>query len=192
MFCPKCGTKNPENGKFCRGCGTDLSIVTEALSGNINYKNSPQWNVIQPIEPVNLSKNKGKSVSLENAFGKLFTGIAFLIVSIALAFSKVGQHWWFWMLIPAFSMLGAGIAQLIQLRKNEKKMIFVPPMENQNVLREPSNAQLSPSQTAYVKPQTLMYDTGELVPPSVIEGTTRHLKINREGETMTLPKKENL
>lgn len=94
------------------------------------------------------------------------------------------------MLIPAFSMLGAGIAQLIQLRKNEKKMTFVSPTENQNVLREPSNAQLSPSQTAYVKPQTLMYDTGELVPPSVIEGTTRHLKINREGETMTLPKKE--
>ncbi|MGI8670151.1 MAG: zinc-ribbon domain-containing protein, partial [Aridibacter sp.] len=23
MFCPKCGTQNPENGKFCRKCGTD-------------------------------------------------------------------------------------------------------------------------------------------------------------------------
>jgi hypothetical protein len=39
-------------------------------------------------------------------------------------------------------------------------------------------------------PQKSIYDTGELAaPPSVTESTTRHLEINSEGETMTLPKK---
>jgi len=191
MFCPKCGTKNPESGKFCRSCGTDLGIVSDALTGNINSK-SQQWNMIQPIEPVNLANYKGKSVSLENAFGKLFTGIAFLIVSIVLAFSKVGQHWWFWMLIPAFSMLGAGIAQLIQLQKNEKNKISGLPTESRNVLREQSSAELPlPQQTEYIKPKMSMYDTGELIPPSVIENTTRHLEMNHEGKTMTLPNKDN-
>ena len=26
MFCPKCGSKNPENAKFCRSCGTKLTV----------------------------------------------------------------------------------------------------------------------------------------------------------------------
>ena len=39
-------------------------------------------------------------------------------------------------------------------------------------------------------PRGSAYDTGELaVPPSVTENTTRHLEINSEGDTMTLPKK---
>ena len=35
MFCPKCGIQNPDAGKFCRSCGTDLGNVSDALSGNI-------------------------------------------------------------------------------------------------------------------------------------------------------------
>lgn len=39
-------------------------------------------------------------------------------------------------------------------------------------------------------PRGSAYDTGELVaPPSVTENTTRHLEMNSEGDTMTLPKK---
>src|SRR5215510_2699002 len=33
MFCPKCGTETPENHKFCKSCGTDLKLVSDALSG---------------------------------------------------------------------------------------------------------------------------------------------------------------
>lgn len=32
MFCPKCGAQT-ETGKFCRSCGTNLAIVSEAISG---------------------------------------------------------------------------------------------------------------------------------------------------------------
>lgn len=191
MFCPKCGTKNPDNGKFCRNCGTDLETVSDVLTGKLNPK-SQDLSLIQPVEPVDLTNYEGESVGWENAFVKLFTGIAFLVISIALAFSAIGSGWWFWMLIPAFSTLGAGIAQMVQLQKSEKRVIPVGLQENQNTLKEELKAQFPPQQTEYVKPQKTIYETGELIPPSIVEGTTRHLEINREGETMTLPKKENL
>lgn len=34
MFCPKCGAQ-AEYGKFCRSCGTNLAIVSEAISGQM-------------------------------------------------------------------------------------------------------------------------------------------------------------
>ena len=96
-------------------------------------------------------------------------------------------------LIPAFSALGSGIAQLVQLKKYEQQMGSVVPQNTQNVISPPmQNSALPPIQTEYVKPQGSIYDTGELVAPSsVTENTTRHLEINKEGETMTLPKREN-
>jgi hypothetical protein len=237
--------KNPDNGKFCRSCGTDLSPVSDALSGKLSNKMQSFGNM-QLIEPIScLTNHKGKRVHWEGAFGKLFMGIAFLVVSVVLAFSGKGEGWWFWMLIPAFSMLGAGIAQIIQLRKNEKRMVSVTPPETQFYSDIDQKLNLPPSQTdyirieelinsgknieaikvyretfgvglkeakeavdkiaagktpgsyqtgfqePYVKPQNSIYDTGDLKPPpSVTEGTTRHLEINSEGETMSLPKTE--
>jgi hypothetical protein len=34
MFCPKCGAQNGQESRFCRGCGEDLSIISQALSRN--------------------------------------------------------------------------------------------------------------------------------------------------------------
>jgi hypothetical protein len=189
MFCPKCGTQNPDNGKFCRTCGTDLATVSDVLSGKKSNK-MQGFGMMQPIEPVDLVNRKGKPINWESAFVKLFMGIAFLVVSIVLSFTQKGSQWWFWMLIPAFAMLGSGIAQIIQLRKNERTGLSIDSTVRQNILKEQVNSALPPSQTDYVKPQSSIYETGELaVPSSVTENTTRHLEINSEGETMTLPKK---
>src|SRR5690349_2815072 len=98
MFCQKCGTQNPDEGKFCRSCGSDLGGVSGALA-----QQAPQ----------RLVNHKGKPIHLEGAISKFFTGLAFLIIAIVLSFSQMGTGWWFWMLIPAFGSLGAGIAQYI-------------------------------------------------------------------------------
>ena len=151
------------------------------------------FGMMQPIQPIQLWDKKGKIVSWEGALGTLFMGIAFLIVSLVVAFSRTGNDWWFWMLIPALSMIGGGVAKVIRLKKGENRNVsFSPADETQNAF-EPAakNANLPPAQTDYIRTQKSIYDTGELVaPPSVVEGTTRHLEFNREGETMTLPKKE--
>lgn len=188
MFCPKCGTQNPENGKFCRTCGTDLSPVSAALAGKPNSKKSGSG-MMEPLDPLHMWNEKGKTVTLESALGKIFMGLAFLVVSIVLATTGRASQWWFWMLIPAFSILGSGIAQYIQIKKTEQKAALNPQPEINKNFAPVSNASLPPTQTDYVPPAESRYKTGDLVPPSVVETTTRKLEINKEGETMTLPKK---
>ena len=189
MFCPKCGTQNPESGKFCRTCGTDLAPVTAALSKK-SVNKMQNFGLMEPVNPMLMCDSKGKPLTLENALGKIFMGVAFLIVSIVLAFTGRASQWWFWMLIPAFGMLGSGIARYIQIKKSEQRSVNAFPESQTNQTFAPiSNASLPPTQTAYIPPAESRYQTGDLVPPSVVEGTTRHLEINQEGETMTLPKK---
>lgn len=179
MFCPKCGKENPETGRFCRSCGADLGNVSAALSGKL------------PQAPYVVDPRK-RGVSWETSITKIFTGIAFLIVALALAFTGVagGKVWWFWLLIPAFGALGSGVAQFVQLKKLEKKEAAFAMQNTQNAIPSaPQNAALPSMQTEFVSPES-RYKTGDLVPPSVIENTTRHLQMDSEGETMTLPKPE--
>lgn len=253
MFCPKCGTKNPDNGKFCRSCGTDLGNVSDALTGKLTKKNQGfgMFEPIQPLQPAQLWGKKGKPVRWDGAISTMFTGVAFLIIAIVLGITGIagGKFWWFWMLIPAFGALGTGIAQIIQLKKMEKSKVQIQPensrdafsQSNRGVLpinaadfdrienllvegnkieaikiyREATGSSLkdakesvemiergeaiaspkvSPPQALqndYAPPLGSIYDTGDLdAPPSVTENTTRHLEINKEGETMTLPQKK--
>ena len=179
MFCPKCGTENPEIGKFCRSCGTDVGNVSAALSGEL----------LKP-QAQTLVNRKGKPINWESAIVKLFSGIAFLAVSIALGFSSMGRSWWFWMLIPAFTGIGSGIAQIIQIKKSEQQNRVFTPIDQRSQIPVAQKASLSSGQNDYIKPQKTIYETGELVEhqTSVTEETTRHLEINKEGETITLPK----
>ncbi|MBK7392693.1 MAG: hypothetical protein IPI64_05240 [Chloracidobacterium sp.] len=173
MFCPKCGQQNPETGKFCRGCGTDLGNVTQALSG-------------KPVQPAPILDRRGRPVSWERAIPKLFMGFAFFAVALALAFSGTGRGWWYWMLIPAFTSLGAAVAQIVQLRKAEKGGVVFSSAPDS--LPSNHSTALPPSQTEWAAPDP-RYKTGDLVPPSVTDNTTRHLEMDSEGKTMTLPKK---
>ncbi len=178
MFCPKCGTKNPDNGKFCRNCGTDLNVVSDVLTGKLDKQNA-----------FLCTDKKGKPITWESAMGKLFTGIAFVGVTIALANSVVGRGWWFWMLIPAITMLGAGLSQIVQIKANERAKVNFNSEISQQQLNANQTYSLPPNQTEYVSPvQDSKYKTGDLVPPSVTDNTTRHLEMDSEGETMTLPK----
>ncbi|MEJ7847217.1 MAG: zinc-ribbon domain-containing protein [Pyrinomonadaceae bacterium] len=177
MFCPKCGTENPESGKFCRGCGTDLGNITDALSGRLSKSQA-------------LIDNKGEPVNYEGPITRMFTGVAFLIVAIVLAITGVAgaKVWWFWMLIPAFGSLGSGVAQYIQLKKQESGSFQIASPDDRNILTQNQNSKLPPSQIEYVSPES-KYKTSDLVPPSVTDGTTKLLELDSEGKTMTLPKR---
>lgn len=178
MFCPKCGTKNPDNGKFCRKCGTDLGNVSEAISGKLSSNKSSK-------------KHKDGKSSFESAVGTMFTGLAFLTISIILGITNAanGHKWWYWMLIPAFAMIGSGVAKIIQLKHDEKASINLT--DDTKQINSHEQEALPPKQTEFVSdiPDS-KYQTGDLVPPSVVENTTRHLEMDKEGETMTLPKNE--
>ena len=200
MFCPKCGTENPETGKFCRSCGTDLSGVSKALNkkssegddlwgDNEDLWGGDMWGTSgdhrkkHPQTPEDLYSAGVKSA---------ITGVGFFVVSMALLLTGVagGKSWWWAMLFPAFFSLANGLSQIAKAKSLEKKQAGANPVMQNQIPPSQPNQTLPPTQTEYVKPQSSIYDTGELiVPPSVTENTTRHLEINNEGETMTLPKK---
>ena len=161
MFCPKCATQNLDGAKFCRSCGANVSLVPQALSGQLPQ--AEQDDIDLDCRP---GRRRGRrQLSLDNAFKNVFMGIAFLLVAVALAFSRMGTGWWFWMMIPAFSMMGTGVAQYIRLKEREKRA-FQPGNFSQPSIQPPSHVGTFPAR-----------NTGELVapPPSVTEGTTRHL-----------------
>lgn len=185
MFCPKCGTENPETGKFCRSCGTDLGNVASALSGNLK-STLPQTYV----DHKGRVRSNDPSDILSNAVRSGMMGIGFLVVSLVLLVTNVakGERWWWAMLFPAFTFLATGISQFVKYRQLKEK-------KPANIVQQPSLPGHQPlsglpsTQAEYIKPQGSIYDTGDLIiPPSVTENTTRHLEINKEGETMTLPK----
>ena len=35
MYCPKCGIQNNDETKFCRGCGENLKVVSQAMSRHL-------------------------------------------------------------------------------------------------------------------------------------------------------------
>ena len=90
-------------------------------------------------------------------------GFGFIAVAIALAIwgEPIGASvWWFWMLIPAFGMLGKGISDIIRVNQTKK------------------SSQMQQQISYVAPPQNLpASNTNELRPPvaSVTEGTTRHL-----------------
>jgi hypothetical protein len=180
MFCPKCGIENPDTGKFCRSCGTDLGNVSDALSGKLVIDKSCG------------TTRRGRPLTLEGVVTKFFMGVAFLTIAIALAVTGSGRGWWFWMMVPAFMFIGSGAAQFIQLRRAERVMAnssggFAPGIPSAR-----PNASLPPQSTHFVAPAESRYKTGDLVPPSVTDNTTRHLdqrlEVDSDGETMALPK----
>ena len=110
--------------------------------------------------PDRRQRRENREVTLDQAFKNAFLGVAFLLVSIVLSRSGIGQGWWFWLLLPAFSMMGTGIAQYIRVREREKQNALAPPPATRNFPERMRNAD-------------------ELMPPvpSVTEGTTRHLGV---------------
>jgi hypothetical protein len=146
MFCPKCATQNLDGASFCRGCGANISLVSQALTGQLATTNEETGVSCEP------GRKRRRQLTLDQAFKNVFMGIAFLIIAIVLS-RTIGQAWWFWMLLPAFSLMGTGIAQYIRIREREKH--YTP--------------SLPPSPARH---------TEQLMPPpvpSVTEGTTRHL-----------------
>lgn len=163
MFCPKCAAQNLDGASFCRVCGANISLVPQALSGQMQPAVAHED--LTRRERRALKEQLKKAPTLDNAFRNAFMGIAFLLITLALSFSPMGKGWWFWMLIPAFSMMGTGIAQYIRFREHQNRSL--PNYVSPSISAAAPNS--FPQRRA----------TGELIapPPSVTEGTTRHLGV---------------
>lgn len=191
MFCPKCGTKNPDDGKFCRSCGVDLGSVSAAL----NAPSAPLYGLggldaVTAEDPNESRRRNDPAEVYGDSIKSIISGIGFLIVAIVLLSTNVanGQRWWWAMLFPAFTFLAKGISDLLKSRKMESMRPQFYSSVGNVVGSAPVVNSLPSTQSDYISPDSA-YKTGDLVPPSVTDNTTRNLEMSSEGETMTLPKK---
>ncbi|MBA3767577.1 MAG: hypothetical protein H0W99_11435 [Acidobacteria bacterium] len=161
MYCPNCATNNLEGASFCRSCGSDISLVPQALAGRL-----PDEQTIATEEDSHYRRRRG-TPSLDKAIRNISSGVGFLAIAIVLSFLPMGRAWWFWMLIPAFAMLGGGIADWVRVKQTQPRSLPSGAMPPALSARPPQRAGEFPAR-----------NTAELVmpPPSVTEGTTRLLE----------------
>ena len=176
MYCPSCGAQNIEDAKFCRGCGGNISLVPQAMTGHFPEKSSDHENVMGVVwDPSGRRRRQRDGAPrLDKAITNFFMGIGFILVAFSvLKFFPSGHIWWFWMLIPAFSMLGGGIAEYVRFKQSKGEEIKLPGVESKKEMPPARVSAIPPRNTAELAPQ----------PPSVTEGTTRHLDLSTEAPT---------
>lgn len=156
MYCPKCAAYNTDESRFCRACGTNLTLVSQALTGQLP----------QPALSTELDQQDQKRLS--KGIKELFSGLAFALVAKVLWFHGTG--WAVWLFIPAFTMLAKGLSELIPLGIKHRKAVKATYQELAK-LNQTSPAQ-STKRTNELPPRP---DFEQLPPPSVTETTTRHL-----------------
>ena len=157
MFCPKCASQNVEGASFCRACGANISLVPQALSGQLPSTPAPE------CDDFGLRRRRRRhEPSIDHAVRSLMMGIAFAVIAVLVGkYAPGGSTWWFWMLIPAATFFGRAVSDFARLRLEKKQSVPLGGPQL-NTLRQPD----------FPAPKT-----GELMTPvpSVTEGTTRHL-----------------
>ena len=171
MYCPKCAAQNADDVKFCRVCGTNLSLVPQALTGQLHEEPGDHRHRRRRER----ERERGGPPNIGHGITKVFTGIGFLMVALAtLFFAPAGRIWWFWMLIPAFASIGKGIAEIVSFKYAQNQQLG---QQNQPVglpqLTPPPSTMPRVRNTGELEPPPPAYNP--LPPPSVTEGTTRHL-----------------
>lgn len=164
MYCPNCAA--PIDGvKFCRACGANVSLVPQALGGKL----PEPARLEDEISGHHYRRRSKKPLTIENVTSTFFTGLAFLFVSFAVrTYAPGGRSWWFWLLIPAFAMIGEAIGKYLKLREQQRPSVapYNPPAA------PPYQPAMPPARPAELDAPTT---SGLAAPSSVTEHTTRQL-----------------
>jgi hypothetical protein len=155
MYCPKCATQNIDTARFCRACRANLSLVPQALTGQLPEERSDKGE-----DAKRRARRHRREPQLGRGIRKSFLGLAFLtIVAAALLTRGSPGVGLIWLLIPAFIFLGKGIAEIVTVLSegNAANPVSAP-------RSAPRTSQLSAHQ-----------EFESMTPPSVTEGTTQHM-----------------
>ena len=167
MFCPNCATKQIEGAHFCRSCGANISLVPQALTGQLPPANPPDDDYYG-------SRRRGRGPSSDYAIRSVVSGFAFAAMALmVLKFAPGSSGWWFWLLVPAIMMFARGFSAFARLNRRRAQDRQTSPQPMLNSVRTP---------------ELQVPRTGELMTPvpSVTEGTTRHLGIEAQTRPIDL------
>ncbi len=176
MYCPNCAA--PIDGvKYCRSCGANVSLVPQALSGQLLESLDDE------VKGKRGKRNRRqKQETIEKAVTTFFTGIGFIVAAFAVMFYFPGGFTWGWsFFIPAFICIGEGVGQYLRVRQQQQQL----QREFQLSMQQPYlNAPYTPP--APIQPNPPLEEpsaptTSNLASPSSItENTTKNLDATRQ------------
>lgn len=162
-----------ETQKYCRSCGANVSLVSQALEGQLPSKGVIEIHRGNSGRLRERQRGDRKPPSIEGAVRGFFTGLGFLFVSFAAReFAPAGGIWWFWLRIPAFSCMGGGIGQFLKLRDQRRRRQGA---QFDSITGQPTIT----SPTTHMPEISAPTNSEPSSPSSITEHTTKHLDPSR-------------
>lgn len=180
MYCPNCAA--PVDGmKFCRQCGANVSLVPQALTGQLPVAPAPPQVPPPFVHGRRRWSKQNRPATMDGAVREFFSGAGFLFVALAIwQFFPGGFAWWFWLLIPAFGAMGKGLGQYFAVREQQQQLSASAPQFRVPVAVPPA-VPVAPPQPQFSVPTTseLKLPANVTPPVSITEHTTALLDRER-------------
>lgn len=198
MFCPKCGSTQSDDLRFCKQCGSNLAAVRMAvtnpekaenfdwsktwvaemfMSGEEAVRRQAEMERLQGITPEIKRLNEIKGGVITASVGVAVTILLFVIMNGIIASGRVSEaaveilsRVWVAGLIPIFVGAALIFNGMYVSRRSDKSELPAP-----SGMSDAETTQLSPNEVPGFLPPA---DTNELFPAglSVTDETTKHLK----------------
>jgi hypothetical protein len=128
MFCPKCAVENQDQTRFCRSCGTDLDVVSQALGLSSEFDSTSE----SKIELMR-RRQQLRIDGIQNIVRGALIFITGILFGIPLAFFGENSDWhknwiliWLifcgWLPVWGAFMMGTGFTNLIHSSITQRKL----------------------------------------------------------------------
>jgi hypothetical protein len=165
MYCPSCGSNNVADVRFCTRCGTNLGVVSEALTGKLPIR------AVDNEHTTKLMRDyyRGRKDTITGAT-LILAGLLIMGILVGSGMHAVGAFFIiFWMFIWGAASLAGGLGKWIASSAEMKSLGIgsqsqLQAAHVQPLIEPPANQRELPG-----------FSTGPVAFPSVTEQTTRQL-----------------
>jgi len=166
MYCPSCGSNNQADIKFCTRCGTNLGVVSEALTGKLTGKTGAEDRTAKLLKDY----YHGRRDTITGAV-LIPAGILIMAIMAAAGMKPIGAFFIIcWMFFWGAAALAGGLGKWIASKGELKSLGYGSQSQIQGALPR----QAVPASREELLPSG--YSTGPVdAPGSVTEHTTRQL-----------------
>ena len=161
MYCPKCGIQNNDETKFCRGCGENLKVISQAMTRRLPVILASKMDAYLERKNARIRRD-----SIANAVsGSLFI---FLGLYNVIGTGASWARWWYFVVVGCFLLLWSLWDHMVYKRSLA--------LDVRVVQGPPTTEELPP------------HDPAQIVQPlpSITESTTAHLDATTERQEKTL------
>jgi hypothetical protein len=176
MYCPHCGTENGADVNFCRKCGEDLRLTSEAMTRRIGWSSLIWSRVDERLATRHIRGRRDAGINV-------FIGATVALLTFYYVLTGQGSLA-FWLVLGLTALLGVG-GGLYDLAIHKRALKTYPREDARlpddlSIFKSVKPATTKPREIEAAEPTNEIRDAATLTtPPSITETTTRHLDAPR-------------